>query len=72
MQTQHLKMRAVVPNVPVGTTTYARALEIRQLLQGENVFKLDIGSSNVPHPGNPKIFYRKFDLEIVNYDFSDC
>lgn len=49
-----------------------RALEIRQLLQGKNVFKFDIGSTYAPHPGNPKIFYRNFDMKIVSYDFSDC
>lgn len=48
-----------------------RASELRPLFKGKDVYKFDIGADFAPHPGNPKILYRNFDVGIASYNFSD-
>jgi hypothetical protein len=48
-----------------------RAREIEPLLRSKHVFKLDVGTSYAPHPGNPKIIYNNFELDFSPYTFSD-
>ena len=49
-----------------------RARQIHSLLHNKNVFKIDIGTTFAPHPGNPKILYNKFGFQLTGYDFSDA
>lgn len=40
-------------------------------LLGKNTYKIDIGSSYPPHPGNPKIVYSNFEYCPTAYKFED-
>ncbi len=42
-----------------------------QQLASKNVMKLYVGTVYPPHPGNPRILYCNFDVELATYDFSD-
>lgn len=48
-----------------------RAREVEPLLRSKHVFKLDLGTSYAPHPGNRKIIYSNFDVGFVPYTFED-
>lgn len=48
-----------------------RAKEISPLFRNKNAFKIDIGTSYAPHPGNQRIIYSNFDLGFSPYTFSD-
>lgn len=48
-----------------------RAVELRKLLKGRTVYKIDLGTNYAPHPGNPKILYTNYSLGVNRYDFSD-
>jgi hypothetical protein len=49
----------------------ARARRLRALLAGRRVYKLDLGTPYAPHPGNPRILYRNFDVPLAPHDFAD-
>ncbi len=40
-------------------------------LSEKNAYKIDIGSSYPPHPGNPKIVYSNFEFSPAVYNFED-
>lgn len=45
---------------------YSKFKELKPLLNGKNIYKINIGNTTYPpHPGNPKIFYNNFDLELA-------
>lgn len=48
-----------------------RAREIEPLLHSKHVFKLDLGTSYAPHPGNKRIIYNNFNVEFAPYMFED-
>lgn len=46
--------------------------ELIPLLNGKNIYKIDIGNTNYPpHPGNSKIFYNNFDLKLARCTLLD-
>ncbi|MBS3911248.1 MAG: DUF1643 domain-containing protein [Hydrogenophaga sp.] len=47
-----------------------RARAVAAQLNFKNVFKLDIGTKYFPHPGNPKILYRNFNVPLVRVSVS--
>jgi hypothetical protein len=49
-----------------------RALDVLKALTGKKVFKLGLDTSYPPHPGNPQILYRNFDLKLVDYNFEEA
>ena len=40
-----------------------RARQLKNLLAGKNVYKLDIDTDYAPHPGNKVILYRNFEVD---------
>jgi hypothetical protein len=51
---------------------YAKFEELKPLLNNKNIFKIDIGNTTYPpHPGNPKIFYKNFDLKLTRCTLLD-
>lgn len=44
-----------------------RALEIAPLLRDKTQLMLGLGTSYPPHPGNPRILYRNFNIQLVPY-----
>ncbi len=46
-----------------------RADELRNLFEGKAVYKIAIGSSYAPHPGNPKICYSNISFGIEPHEF---
>ncbi len=45
---------------------YSKFEELKPFLNNKNIYKIDIGNTNYPpHPGNPKILYNNFDLELA-------
>ena len=48
-----------------------RASEIKGLLKGKKLWKLDIGATYAPHPRNGAINYRNFKVALCAYDLSD-
>lgn len=48
-----------------------RAKQLRSLLRGKNVLKIDIDTNYAPHPGNPKIYYGNYCHSLNQYTFSD-
>lgn len=48
-----------------------RALEIKALLTGKKIWKLDIGKTYAPHPRNSIINYQKFDIALCTHDLLD-
>ncbi|CAG37252.1 DUF1643 domain-containing protein [Desulfotalea psychrophila] len=47
-----------------------RALYLKDLLTGKNIYKIDIGSTYPPHPGNSALCYHRFH-KICPYEFAD-
>jgi Protein of unknown function (DUF1643) len=48
-----------------------RLNDIRHLLKGKAIWKLDIGKMYAPHPRNKAINFKNFDVTMCAYDFSD-
>ena len=48
-----------------------KAKELKKLLEGKNVFKIDAGLKYAPHPGNNLIYYGNYCYGVTKYDFSD-
>ena len=48
-----------------------RARQLKKLLNGKNVMKIDISSKYAPHPGNPEIYYGNYCHGVDRYTFSD-
>jgi len=48
-----------------------KAKELKSLLKGKKVFKINIGSKYPPHPGNPKILYKNILHGVSDYSFLD-
>jgi hypothetical protein len=46
-----------------------RALHVSKALTGKNVFKLGLNTDYPPHPGNPKILYRNFSVQLITHIF---
>jgi hypothetical protein len=44
-----------------------RANHIAAALKSKNVLQLGLKTLYPPHPGNPKIFYRNFDIQLINH-----
>ena len=47
-----------------------RVRELQPLFSGKVLYKLDIGTTYAPHPGNRAIHYYKTDIELARYVFS--
>lgn len=48
-----------------------RALQLRRLLGGKRVWKIDIGADYAPHPGNQRITYINLTHPVGRYAFGD-
>lgn len=48
-----------------------RAKQIKNLLDGKSVFKIDTGDKFAPHPGNPKLHYGNYCYDLTKYLFCD-
>ncbi len=48
-----------------------RARQVEPLLRSKRVFKLDLGTQYAPHPGNQKIFYNNFNVDLSPHSFAD-
>ena len=48
-----------------------RAREVASSLGTKNVLKLGLDTSYAPHPGNPRILYHNFDIQLTTHEFSD-
>jgi hypothetical protein len=44
-----------------------KATFLKKLLTGKNVYKIDIGTSYAPHPGNKKIYYGNYCYGVTNH-----
>jgi hypothetical protein len=44
-----------------------RALEVAAALRGKTILMLGLGTPYPPHPGNPRILYRNFDVQLEPY-----
>jgi hypothetical protein len=48
---------------------YSKFKKLKPFLKDKNIYKLNIGNTNYPpHPGNPKICYSNFNLELTLCD----
>jgi hypothetical protein len=48
-----------------------RAMQLRRLLRGKRVWKVDIGTDYAPHPGNQRITYTNLTHPLGRYLFVD-
>ncbi len=49
-----------------------RALHVSNALKDKSVFKLGLNTSYPPHPGNPKILYRNFSVQLIKHNFQEA
>ncbi len=45
-----------------------RAREFNKMIRGKRLFKLDLNTIYPPHPGNRKILYKNFNIEMHAFD----
>jgi len=48
-----------------------RVSQIQSLLQDKRVYKLNLCTKYAPHPGNPRILYKNFNIELSLHLFDD-
>jgi hypothetical protein len=48
-----------------------RTMQLRRLLRGKRVWKIEIGTDYAPHPGNQRITYTNLTHPIGPYTFAD-
>lgn len=45
-----------------------RAQVVVDAIKGKRIFKIDVGTSYPPHPGNPRILYQNYAVPLARFD----